>query len=236
MAADSRWLTEAPARVGAAVPIVIEGTSWAGFSAGEDGLVEHRFDPLDISESFVLGGASPLAKDVLRDRGLWPAEQDYRRAALVNLTHQNGRILDPGIARELSALRQPALEIQRGEVDLRVNEGPGHTIARHIGKSPGELLHRVRTTRISVASTYWDKASADDATRLTLSANKGLVERWIAAGSPKSLRLRLTMPYNVGFAVTADNRVTFVRETVVVLRHDRVGIVVVTSYPRGVSR
>jgi hypothetical protein len=233
MARDSDWLARAPERVQAAVPHVVEGTAWAGAAASDDLVVNHRLDLLDVSEAFVLAGGSTMARDALRERGLWWAEPDYRRMALVNLAHQRGVIVDPAIANELAMLRQSPIEIRRGEIDLRLQEGPGHTIDRHIGKSAHELLARVRTGRIPVASTYWDETVAHDATRLTLSANAARIDRWVAAGSPTNLRLRLTVPFNIGFAIDTSGKVTFVRETTVVLRRDGAGIVLLTSFPRG---
>jgi uncharacterized protein YukE len=235
MAADSQWLSQAPAALSVAVPRVIEGAAWAGAAAGDDELLEHRLSLLDVSETFVLAGGSTVARDALRDRGMWPAEPDYRRDALINLLHQRGFITSPEIAHELSVLRQPLKEIQRGEIDLRIHEGPGHTIDRHISKTASELLTRVRTSRrLSVASTYWDEASARDAIQHTLSAHGAMVERWsVATGGPTTLRLRFTAPYDVGFAINARARVTFVREAVVVLRRDSTGVYLVTSYPLG---
>jgi uncharacterized protein YukE len=223
LAGDSHWLT----------PHLIEGTAWSGAAAGDDELTNHRISLLDVSESFVLAGGGTMARDGLRERGMWPAEPDYRHEALVNLIHQRGVIADPAIARELAGLRQTAAELTRGDVDLRIHEGPGHTIDRHIGKKASELLVRVRTSHIRFASTYWDNASANDTIRNALSTHDRELARWIAAGSAQMLRLRVTMPYDLGYAVNAAGRLTFVRQAIVVLRRDSAGIVLVTSYPLG---
>jgi uncharacterized protein YukE len=233
MAEDSQWLARAPELARTALPHVVEGGAWAGAAAGDDLLTTHRIDLLDMSEAFVLAGGSTMARDALRERGLWRAEPDYRRQALVNLSHQRGVILDPGIAKELAMLRQSPLEIRRGEIDLRLQEGPGHTMDRHIGKSAHELLTRVRSGRIRIASTYWDETVAHDATRLTLTANAARIDRWIATGSAANLRLRVTVPFDIGFAIDATGRVTFIKETTVVLRRDGAGIILLTSFPRG---
>jgi hypothetical protein len=68
---------------------------------------------------------------------------------------------------------------------------------------------------------------------MTLSAHTGTIDRWVAAGSPRNLRLGLKVPFDIGFAIDASGRVTFIRETTVVLRHDGFGIVLLTSFPRG---
>lgn len=230
---SATWSAALPGRVQAAAPHLVEGGVWAGGAAADDEVLEHRLDPVDISETFVIGGAGTLARDELRERGLWPETPDYRREALVGLAHQPGRIVDPAIAHELAVLRQSATELERGDIDLRLNEGPGHTIDRHISKSAGQLLTRVRTSRIGVASTYWDETTAGDAIGRTLTTHQDLVRRWIATGSPGTLRLRLTVPYDVGFAIDGRGRVRFIRQAMVVLRRDSAGIVLVTSYPLG---
>jgi hypothetical protein len=215
-------------------PHVVQGATWAGAATGDDELIGHRFDVLDVAESFVLAGGGTMARDALQEHGLWFPEPDYRRDALVALLRRPGHITDPEIAHELALLRQPVLEIQRGHIDLRLNEGPGHTIDRHTAKTAAELLARVRTSRrIPIASTYWDEATAREAIQRTLSAHEGPIKRWVAAGCPKTLRLRLTSPYDVGFAVDRSGKVTFVRQATVVLRRDSAGVVLVTSYPLG---
>jgi hypothetical protein len=231
MASESTWLSRAPAQLTYAMPQLIEGTTWAGAAAGDDALVDHRFSLADVSESFVLAGASGPGRDALRDRGMWPAERDYRREALINLTHQKGFIVDPSIAHELSILRQSTAEMRRSGVDLRMYEGPGHTINRHVGRSAAELLARVRSSRISAASTYWDETTARDAIDTTIIARTAQINRWVAAGSRGTLRLRLRVPYDIGFAIDRSGTVRFAREALVVLRHDERGLVIKTSYP-----
>jgi uncharacterized protein YukE len=230
-ATGSDWMAGAPAALRSAAPHLIQGTTWSAAAAADDELLEHRFDPVDVAESFALAGGSTFARDALRARGAWPEARDYRREALIRLLHRRGLVVDAGIARELAELRQPAHELERGEIDLRMHEGPGHTIDRHISKSAGELLARVRASRIPAASTYWDEATAHDAVQHTLVVHEGAVRRWVAAGCPRTLRLRVTVPYDVGFAVDRSGRVRFIRQAAVILRRDHAGIVVVTSYP-----
>jgi hypothetical protein len=215
------------------LPHLMEGSVWGSAAASENELFQHRLDLADVAESFVLAGASTASRDALRERGLWPLEHDYRRDALVALLHRDGHIVDPEIAHELAELRQPAKELIHGEIDLRLHEGPGHTIDRHISKSAPELLTRVRNSRTAVASTYWDEASAREAIQRTLRAHAGMIHRWVGAGCPETLRLRVTSPYDVGFAIDRQGKVTFVKQAAVVLRRDRAGIVMVTSYPLG---
>jgi len=232
---DSEWLSGAPARLRSAAPHLVEGTAWSGAEAADEAM-DHRFSPLDISEAFVLAGGSTLARDELRERELWPAERDYRREALIGLVHRQGIIVDPAIAHEMALVRQSARELRSGEIDLRLNEGPGHTIGRHVSKSADELLMRVRNSRLRIASTYWDETTAQDVVKQTLSAHADVIRRWTKAGGPDTLRLRLQAPYHVGFGVNRRGRVEFIRQAVVVLRRDRSGLLLVTSYPLGRGR
>jgi hypothetical protein len=213
------------------LPHLVEGSTWAGAAAADDELLEHRLDLTDVAESFVLAGGATKGREVLRAQGLWPEPPDYRRDALVGLLHRAGSVTDPDIAHELALLRQPVRDLQRGEIDLRLHEGPGHTIARHVGKSSGELSARLRTDRIPRASTYWDERGARDAVQQTLAAHRPQIARWVAAGCPATLRLRLHSAYDVGFAIDRRGRVSLVRHALVVLRRDQAGVVLVTSYP-----
>jgi uncharacterized protein YukE len=214
-------------------PHVVHGTAWAGAAAGDDELLNHRISLEDIAESFVLAGAGTAGRDALQEHGWWLPDPDYRRQALVALAHQAGRVVDPVIAHELALLRQPADEIARGEVDLLLHEGPGHTLDRHVSKSAEELLHRVRANRrVPTASTYWDRATAHDAIEQTLRRHRVEIKRWIAADSSPRLSLHLKVPYDLGFTIDRRGTVRFVRQATVVLRRDHRGdVVVVTSYP-----
>jgi hypothetical protein len=211
----------------------LEASVWAGGAAVDEEVLEHRIDVAGVGEAFVLARGATFGRDAFRERGWWPAAPDYRRDALVRLLHRNGLIGNRDIAHEIAILRQAPEELERGVIHLRMHEGPGHTIARHIGKSPADLLTRVRGTRIPVASTYWDEATAKEAIQSTLSANAATIKRWSAAGCPRTLRLHLDSPYDVGFAIDRTGKITFVRNALVVLRKDANGVVLVTSFPRG---
>lgn len=213
------------------LPHLVEGSTWAGAAAVDDGLTEHRFDVADVAESFVFAGGSTLGRDALRAHGLWPAERDYRRIALISLLHRGGHITDPEIAHELALLRQPARELQRGVVDLRLNEGPGHTIGRHVGKNPSQLLTQLRTAAAPVAASYWDEPGARDAIQRTLTGHRDAIRRWLDAGGAQPLRLHLTSAGDLGFTVDRHNTVRFAHNAVVVLQRDSAGIVLVTSHP-----
>jgi hypothetical protein len=63
--------------------------------------------------------------------------------------------------------------------DLSVDETKGgHTLKRHVGKTDAELKERLTQERISAASTYTDRATAEAAIAAALGQNKDRVEDW----------------------------------------------------------
>jgi len=229
----SAWLRTTPAIAQRAAPHLVESTSWAGAEAAHEASTGHRLSPIGISEAFVIAGGGSYAHDELEARDLWPERRDYRREALVGLLHRQGKIVDPEIAHEVALLRQTTRELRRGSIDLRLNEGVGHTIGRHVAKPEAYLLGRVRGDRLRFASTYWSEPSAQDAIEQTLAAHKDTVRAWLKAGSDDPLRLQWKLPYNVGYGVDRHDRVRFVRTATVILIRDRSGISLLTSYPLG---
>jgi toxin YxiD len=69
------------------------------------------------------------------------------------------------------ARRDLAVEEQRG----------GHTLSRHVGKTDEQLRERLRKEKgISAASTYTDRATAEDAIANALRASKKRVDQWMS--------------------------------------------------------
>ncbi len=55
----------------------------------------------------------------------------------------------------------------------------GHTLSRHVGLTDAQLRDRLRRERrISAASTYTDRATAESAVAAAIAANRKRVERW----------------------------------------------------------
>jgi hypothetical protein len=55
----------------------------------------------------------------------------------------------------------------------------GHTLSRHVGRSDAELRERLRRdSRISAASTYTDRATAEAAVTSAIVANRKRLDRW----------------------------------------------------------
>ena len=64
---------------------------------------------------------------------------------------------------------------------LRDERRGGHTLSRHVGRSDAELRERLRLDqRISAASTYVDRSTAEEAVTLAIGANRKRVDRWLS--------------------------------------------------------
>ncbi len=62
---------------------------------------------------------------------------------------------------------------------LRDERRGGHTLSRHVGKSDAELRERLRRDRrLSAASTWTDRATAEEVVGAAIGANRIRIERW----------------------------------------------------------
>lgn len=62
---------------------------------------------------------------------------------------------------------------------LRDEKRGGHTLSRHVGLSDADLRERLRRDqRISAASTYPDRATAEAAVTAAIAASRERVDRW----------------------------------------------------------
>jgi hypothetical protein len=119
--------------------------------------------------------------------------------------------------------------------DLSRDEAAGgHTLARHVGRSDEELLDRLAHERISAASTYTDRASAEQAVGAAIAANHNRIEEWVArsGGHPN-----LVLDYESGTPIgrtlrRGDQNSRPCARAVVVLKWKRpADYYVLTSYP-----
>lgn len=129
------------------------------------------------------------------------------------------------------ALRDLSLDERRG----------GHTLARHVGRSDVELRERLRRERISAASTYTDRATAERVIGAVLVANERRIEAWLAReGNRPNLALDHRAPDGpvIGRSLRrGDRQPVPCRDAVVVLRWDRASsYFVLTSYPEAGRR
>ena len=127
---------------------------------------------------------------------------------------------------------------QSGTYDLAAAERlGGHTLARHVGKSDRELSDRLqREPRISAASTYTDRDTAERVIAATLARSASTVRTWLArSGSKPNLVLDYagTPGQIIGRSLRRHDRLPLdCTDAVVVLRwHARERYYVLTSYP-----
>ncbi|HST49233.1 RNase A-like domain-containing protein [Jatrophihabitans sp.] len=81
----------------------------------------------------------------------------------------------------------------------------GHTLAKHVGKSPEFLRHRLATEpNISGASTFFDREVAERAISAVLHDNRGKVATWLAT-SKRELILTGRMKRPVGIVISEDS-------------------------------
>ncbi|QHA88129.1 RNase A-like domain-containing protein [Serratia rhizosphaerae] len=92
--------------------------------------------------------------------------------------------------------------VRMGKVKLIEHEsvpgikGGGHTISKHIAKTPEELLERLaKSPTMQSASTFTDLRTAEQAISRTLRFNKALIKRW--AQQPTSTNV-LELTHNAG--------------------------------------
>lgn len=78
------------------------------------------------------------------------------------------------------AARSPAEAASRRDLQRDEKRG-GHTLSRHVGLTDAQLRERLKREQgISAASTYTDRATAEEAVAAALKASRKRVERWAA--------------------------------------------------------
>jgi hypothetical protein len=148
-----------------------------------------------------------------------------------------------GPATAAAATTAAATELQRQNQpprrDLSVDESRGgHTLARHVGRTDGQLEQRLREQpNISAASTYTDRETAELVVGAILESESSRIESWTRrGGSRPNLALRTRTPRGppVGRVLERGQKAPVeARHAVVVLRWDTAtrGYYVLTSYP-----
>jgi hypothetical protein len=114
----------------------------------------------------------------------------------------------------------------------------GHTLARHVGRTDSQLLDRLaREPRISAASTYTDRATADLVVGLALEGERGRVDAWRRrSGSRLNLVLHVDAPRGppIGRVMRRGSRRSFPATSALVVLRWNEGLqdfYVLTSYP-----
>jgi hypothetical protein len=79
----------------------------------------------------------------------------------------------------------------------------GHTLKKHVGRTDDELRERLRRERnISAASTWTDRAAAEETVAAALRANRAKIDRWTDHGYPRTnLALHFDAGRNIGRSI-----------------------------------
>jgi hypothetical protein len=122
-----------------------------------------------------------------------------------------------------------------GHYDLsRDEERGGHTLRKHVGRSDDELRERLQRERnISAASTWTDRAAAEETVGAALREERGKIEKWTQRGERRTnLALHFDAGHEIGRSLVrgASQAVPCTR-AVIVLRADGDGFYVLTTYP-----
>ena len=111
----------------------------------------------------------------------------------------------------------------------------GHTLARHVARTENELRERLAHERkISAASTWTDRATAEGVVAEALTSEHNRVENWMRQGYP---RANLALHFNAGRVIgrslrRGDSRTVDCSSAVIVLRADGPeDFYVLTTYP-----
>jgi hypothetical protein len=133
-------------------------------------------------------------------------------------------------------VKRPTAGPQR---DLSIDESMGgHTLSRHVGKSDAELRERLRREKqISAASTYTDRAAAEQAVGAALASGDEKLESWQGrSGRRPNLVLRYVHQgeTSLGRSLSRGQRTPVAADrAIIVLRWDERAnrFYVLTSYP-----
>lgn len=125
---------------------------------------------------------------------------------------------------------------QRYDLERDERSG-GHTLARHVGQSDAALSDRLRREpRISAASTYTDRVTAERVVAKALDQYRRRIDQWLERQGPRpnlALNYRGASSEPIGRSLARRGRQPVAcTSAVVVLRWDgRDGFYVLTSYP-----
>ena len=111
----------------------------------------------------------------------------------------------------------------------------GHTLDKHVGRTDDELRERLdREHDISAASTWTDRAAAEETVAAALHAGQAKIDRWNERGYPRTnLALHFDAGHPIGRTMHhGQNTSEPCSSAVVVLKAERDGgFIVLTTYP-----
>lgn len=111
----------------------------------------------------------------------------------------------------------------------------GHTLDKHVGRTDDELRERLERERdISAASSWTDRAAAEETVAAALRANRAKIDRWNDRGYPRAnLALHFDAGHSIGRTMRHGQSTSEpCSSAVIVLKADRDGgFFVLTTYP-----
>jgi hypothetical protein len=110
----------------------------------------------------------------------------------------------------------------------------GHTLRKHVGRTDEELRERLQRERnISAASTWADRAAAEQTVGAALQAERSKIENWERRGGRRpNLALHFDAGHEIGRSIIRGaGQVVPCTQAVIVLRADGDGFYVLTTYP-----
>jgi len=122
-----------------------------------------------------------------------------------------------------------------GRYDLaRDEERGGHTLRKHVARTDDQLRERLAHERdISAASTWTDRATAEETVAQALRAERGKIENWRQRGERRpNLALHFDAGRTIGRSIRrGSDQSAPCTQAVIVLRADGDGFYVLTTYP-----
>jgi len=109
----------------------------------------------------------------------------------------------------------------------------GHTLLKHVGKTPKQLAKRFKTEpRLKLSSSFTDRTTAETAVARTIEVNHQAIAGWLASSQP-SLRILAEIGFDVGKSLEKDGTIISTSRVRVVLRKEdtMLGYCVQTAYP-----
>ncbi len=127
----------------------------------------------------------------------------------------------------------PAVAVERYDL-TRDEERGGHTLKKHVGRTDEQLQERLGRERISAASTWTDRETAETTVAEVLHAEQPRIDGWVRRGYPRS---NLALHYDTGRSIgrslrRGEEQTVNCTSAVIVLRADGPdSFYVLTTYP-----
>lgn len=141
--------------------------------------------------------------------------------------------ISPSAGSAAKSASTPSTATERYDL-ARDEERGGHTLKKHVGRTDEELRERLRRERISAASTWTDRETAEVTVAEALRAEQRRIDSWKRRGDP---RANLALHYDAGRPIgrsvqRGQEQTVDCTSAVIVLRADGPdSFYVLTTYP-----